>query len=73
MKKEQEASRLRREEMKAAEEKKKKEEIEKPSSFVITKDVWEKAIEAYKHHKHCRIPNFGLVRTPIYKQSSKEE
>lgn len=59
--------------MKAEEEKKKKEESEKASSFVITKDVWEKAIEAYKHHKHCKIPNFGLVKTPIFKQQGQEE
>lgn len=59
--------------MKAEQEKKKKEESEKASSFVITKDVWEKAIEAYKHHKHCRIPNFGLVKTPIFKLQGQEE
>ncbi|KAL4464048.1 hypothetical protein ABPG74_005985 [Tetrahymena malaccensis] len=65
---------LKQEQEKLAMQKKIKTEMENQSNnFLLTKDMWEKIIDADKNSQPFRLPNFGIEKTPVYKMQQNNE
>ncbi|EAS07475.2 hypothetical protein TTHERM_00572110 (macronuclear) [Tetrahymena thermophila SB210] len=65
---------LKQEQEKLAIQKKIKTEMEnQTNNFLLTKDMWEKIIDADKNNQPFRLPNFGIEKTPVYKMQQNNE
>ncbi|KAL4510655.1 hypothetical protein ABPG72_004809 [Tetrahymena utriculariae] len=65
---------LKQEQERLAMQKKIKSEMENQSNnFLLTKDMWEKIIDADKNNQPFRLPNFGIEKTPVYKMQQNNE